>query len=155
MTLKDFADFITQYSGAIILIAGVLGVGIEITPIIKINPYSLLFGWIGKQVNKDIKKDIQTMQKKVDSIRGELDTHIRESDRKEFKSIRNTILLFANSLRKGELHTLKEYEDIMDLYADYVAYEEKYQFDNGYLDEEYDYIIRHFRKCQNTNSFLK
>lgn len=154
MKITDLIDLINQYWGFIVLACGVLGIGLERSKWITINPYSALFGWIGKRVNKDIKKELNEISVKVDNVKTELDNHIIESDKKDFKKIRGEILAFAKSLRSGEKHRMEEYEHIMDLYADYHHYVEKRGFENGYLDAEYEYIVKVFKECQINNSFL-
>ena len=155
MSFTELIDWINEYWLAATLILGTLGIGIERSTWIKFNPYSALFEWIGKHVNKEMKNELSNISVKVDNVKKELDNHIVESDKKEFKRIRSTILDFAKSLRNGERHTLKEFENIFDLYADYHHYTITHNFENGYLDAEYDYIVEKFKEFQRDNSFLE
>lgn len=154
MNFTELIDWINEYWLAVTLILGTLGVGIERSTWIKINPYSSLFEWIGKHVNKEMKNELNQLAQKVDTLKADFDSHVVDSDKKEFKRIRSKILAFAKSLRNNERHTLKEFEDIFDLYADYHNYMIKNDFENGFLDAEYAYIVDKFKECQRTNSFL-
>ncbi len=154
MKFTEIIDLINQYWGFIVITTAVLGIGLERTKWITFNPYSALFGWIGKKVNKDIKDELNEINGKVDNMQNELDKHIIESDKKEFKSIRGEILQYAKSLRNGEKHRMEEYEHIFDLYQDYHNYVEKRGFENGFLDAEYEYIILKFKEAQKNNDFI-
>lgn len=154
MKFTDIVDLINQYWGFIVITSAVLGIGIERSRWITFNPYSALFGWIGKRVNKDIKKELSEIEKKVDNVKADLDEHVIESDKKHFKDIRGEILAFAKGLRNGEKHGMSDYEHIFDLYQDYHNYIDKRDFENGLLDAEYEYIMFKFKEAQKNNDFI-
>ena len=154
--IKYIQDNYTWLAG---LLAG-LGVIIQITPI-KINPYSTLsnwiglsFKWVGKKLNQDMMENITSIQSEIKEVKEELDKHIAESDVKEAKRIRGEILDFANSCSNGRKHKMEEYEHIMDIYTDYHDFTERRKIKNGYLDEQYNYILDVFKQCRRDNSFL-
>lgn len=151
----EYLNLIVKYWGVIVAALGILGIGIENTKWININPYSSLFGWIGKKINKETNSKIDALSIDVENVKKELDLHTSDSDKKEAKRLRGEILDFANSCRNKRKHRMEEFEHIMDVYADYHRYVEERNLENGYLDEEYQYILDVFRECQRTDSFLK
>lgn len=128
-----------------VLIPVVLSV-IQISPI-KINPWSSILRWIGNQINKDIKVDLKSIHKEIDSMR-------EENDKNEARRLRANILDFANSCRNDRKHTKDEFENIARDYDDYMAIIEKRSIKNGFLKAEYEYIEDIFHQCQRENKFL-
>ena len=112
---------------------------IEITPI-KWNPISSALKWFGKKINGDLAKEVSSLAEKVDQ---------HEIDR-----IRWEILAFANSCRKGELHTKDEFIHIIDLNAKYHGILEEHDMTNGQIDIDYEYIVGIYKHCMEENSFL-
>lgn len=154
--VKEIIDLINNYWATITVVLGFLGIGIEKSKWIKFNPYSSLFKWIGKQVNSEMKQELDDIQNKVSSLSNEFENHVISSDEKEFKRVRAEILSFGNSIMKGENRDMNQYRHIIDLYnEDYKRLEELHNFKNGYCDEMYNFIMEKFRENQRNNSFLK
>lgn len=123
-----------------------LSVFVEIVPI-KINPISSILKWVGRQINEDIKEQLQRLQSKVDVLENQ-----RAQD--EVDQIRNEILKFGKSCRNKEKHTKKQFEQIIYLYKKYEDLVEEYEIDNGVLEIEYDYIINVYKRCLLEGAFL-
>ena len=155
MYLTQIIDILNKYWGLIVAGLGILGIGVERSTWIQINPYSALFEWIGRRINKETRDELKELSQKVDTLQEKFDNHIVETEEVRFKEIRAKILAFAQSLREGKKHTLKQFEDIFDLYAEYHVYMDKNNFENGFLDAEYEYIVETFKDCQHNNSFLE
>lgn len=134
---------VTQY---ILAVIAALSVFVEFVPI-KINPISSILKWIGKQINEDIKEQLQELQSKVDTLE-------MQEAQNEVDQIRNEILKFGKSCRNKEKHTQKQFEQIIYLYKKYEDLVEKYQIDNGVLEIEYDYILEIYKRCQREGAFL-
>ena len=154
MELTEIIDILNRYWGLIVGAFGILGIGIERSTWIKINPYSALFEWIGRRINKETRDELSQLSQRVCALQEKFDNHIIETEEVRFKEIRAKILGFAQSLREGKKHTLKQFEDIFDLYAEYHVYLDKNEFPNGFCDAEYEYIVLKFKECQRYNSFL-
>lgn len=137
-------------------IAAVLSIVIEVTPI-KINPWSMIFKWIGKMIgqaiNAPVLTELKTMRGDLDSVRSELEDTKREQQENEKDRIRWEILDFANSCRNGRRHTKDEYEHVFrmnDKYENMLKPGEK----NSYFEAEYEYIKHLYSERQEKNDFL-
>lgn len=137
-------------------IAAVLSIVIEVTPI-KINPWSMIFKWIGKMIgqaiNAPVLTELKTVRGDLDSVRSELEDTKREQQENEKDRIRWEILDFANSCRNGRRHTKDEYEHVFrmnDKYENMLKPGEK----NSYFEAEYEYIKHLYSERQEKNDFL-
>ena len=87
---------------------------IQVAPI-KINPWSAIFGAIGRAINSDVLKELKTTQKK-------LDDHIRTDDERDADNHRKRILQFNNELLRDIPHTREDFIEILseiDYYENY------------------------------------
>lgn len=87
---------------------------IQISPI-KINPWSSIFGAIGRAINSDVLKELKTTQKK-------LDDHIRTDDERDADNHRKRILQFNNELLRDIPHTREDFIEVLseiDYYENY------------------------------------
>ena len=105
MSLKD----IFLNGGGILLILMAL---VQIAPI-KINPWSAIAKLIGRAINGEVLK-------KLDSVEKRLDCHITTDDRRTADRHRTRILHFNNELLRGIEHTKEEFTEAL---ADIDAYE--------------------------------
>ena len=119
---------------------------VELTPI-KINPWSILFKWIGKKMTGDACTKIDTVLKKIKDIEETADEN--EKDR-----IRWEILSFANSCRNGVKHTRDEYQHIITLDGKYKKLLEKTHDTNGVFEVEFEYIKKLYAERLEKNDFL-
>lgn len=119
---------------------------IQFTPI-KINPWTMLFNWISKQLTGELKEDVKDIKEKIDEQQIAIDDN--EKDR-----IRWEILDFANSCRNGRRHTKEEFQHIITLRDKYVTLLEKTSDTNGVFEAEYQYILELYKERQIKNDFL-
>ena len=131
----------------IIQILLLLSTFIEITPRIKWNPWTSLVKWIGKLINGDLVKKIDSINQKVEKLQN--DRYEDEKDR-----IRWEILDFANSCRNGRNHTKDEYDHIITLNTKYKQLLHLTQDENGVFEEEYKYIQKLYGERLIKNDFL-
>lgn len=127
---------------------------IQVTPIIKCNPLTALFKWIGRLTTADVMKEIKTVQSDVLEIKENIDSQQQTIDENERDRIRWEILDFANSCRNGRKHTKDEFEHIITLNGKYESLMQKSGETNGVYTMEYEYLMEIYRKCQRENSFL-
>lgn len=146
MTIENFNEFLTAFKYIISILAAI-GIVVDITPIVKINPIKNLLHWVGTYINKDIKNEINILKSKVDTLEA-------TTDEKEVRRLRTSIFDFANSCRNNRRHTKDEFENIIRDYEDYMKLIDKRGLTNGFLEKEYDYILEIFHECQIKNSFL-
>lgn len=117
-----------------------LGIIIDLTPGIKLQPVRWLIKQLGNLLNHDIKKQLDTLQ-------DDLMAH-------KVDSWRHEILSFANSCMNRKRHTKEEFDHIIEVHDAYEAYIEKNHLENGRVKADYAYIQKIYMHCLETNSFL-
>lgn len=125
----------------------VIGMFVQFTPAIKLNPLTAIFKWIGKAVNS-------TVLGRLDGIEERLNQQRKSIDENEMDRIRWEVLDFANACRNHIKHTKDEFQHIIALNKKYHKLLEKYGDENGVFDAEYAYILELYHECQRNNSFL-
>lgn len=143
MSLKDI--FSAENLGKISLVVVVLMSLIQITPI-KLNPWDKLFKWIGNKLNADIKKDL-------DSVKKDLDEHIKNSNIKDLRDTRMHILEFCNSCMNGQRHTKEQFDFMITQCDDYEQYIEKNKIKNGVITSAINEIRRRYDDAIHNNYF--
>ena len=129
------------------IFAFLLGVFIEITPAIKINPITALFRWLGKIIVADVMQEVQAIKEK-------LEEHQKENLEDEADRIRFEVLEFANSCRNGRKHTKSEFEHIIKLNTKYEDLMKKLNDENGVFTADSSYIYGVYQYCLKENKFL-
>lgn len=87
---------------------------VQIAPI-KVNPWSAIAKAIGRAVNADVLRELDTVTQK-------LDTHIRVDDERNADSYRTRILQFNNELLREIMHTREDFIEILAVIDDYESY---------------------------------
>lgn len=87
---------------------------VQIAPV-KINPWSAIAKAIGKAINADVLRELDTVTQK-------LDTHIRVDDERNADSYRTSILQFNNELLREIQHTREDFIEILAVIDDYESY---------------------------------
>ena len=87
---------------------------VQIAPV-KINPWSAIAKAIGKAINADVLRELDTVTQK-------LDTHIRVDDERNADSYRTRILQFNNELLREIMHTREDFIEILAVIDDYESY---------------------------------
>ena len=87
---------------------------VQIAPV-KINPWSAIAKAIGKAINADVLRELDTVTQK-------LDTHIRVDDERNADSYRTRILQFNNELLREIQHTRDDFIEILAVIDDYESY---------------------------------
>lgn len=176
----------------------------------EIDPLGKFVGWIGKQITKDVRKDVADLKedtaKKFDEIkkdrnqkidelmtdyntkisdlkvdldafenrtngsidevkkssskncnlvRKRLDAVEKSNDMQSVRQIRAHVLDFANSCMNGRKHTQKDFDNIFEENKEYMTFCKKYKIKNERYTEDYEFILRAYKKCQDENSFLR
>lgn len=122
------------------------GVLFEIAPI-KFSPISTFLSWLGEKLNKDVKKQIESIQTDISTVKVDLQEHKVESQRRE-------ILDFANALMRNEKKTKENFDYIIKLHDKYIKYIKEKNMENGQVNLAYDYIENKYRECQQSNGFM-
>ena len=87
---------------------------IQIAPV-KINPWSAVLGWFGKQINKDLLAQMKTMKSEIDTIRD-------ENREIHAKDCRVRILRFSDEIYLGRNHSQEHFKQILGDITHYENY---------------------------------
>ena len=101
---------------------------VQITPI-KINPWSWLGHVIGRAINGDVLKELQTVKANQQKTREQLENHIALDDERNADDHRTLILQFNRELLRDVPHTLEDFIEILTVIDKY----------NKYCDTHKDY----------------
>lgn len=145
--LTDFLQNLKDNIAAVIAILASLGIVIDATPFIKIQPFRSLGRWIRKVINKDVMEELKDLKIKVEKSDRTISAHIIESQRQE-------ILEFANSCIRGEMHTKDEYDHIFEIHTEYLKATSENNIENGKLDVAYRVIEDSYLDNIHHNRFL-
>lgn len=94
---------------------------VEISPI-KINPWSRLAKWLGKAINSDVIKELETVKATQTETRERLEDHISTNEKREADNCRARILRFNNELIREIPHTKEEFVEVLKDIDDYERY---------------------------------
>lgn len=94
---------------------------VEITPI-KISPWSALAKWLGKAINSEVIKELETVKATQAETRERLEDHISANDKRDADCCRARILRFNNELIREIPHTKEEFVEILKDIDDYERY---------------------------------
>ncbi len=127
---------------------------IQITPI-KINPWSKLARGIAKLFTGDVNKKLDALGKKLDTVEQRLNAHIEESDARDLRKRRESILDFASAIAEGKRsYTKEQYEQMLSECDSYYTYCEEKHFKNAVAEESIALIRRSYAKRLVENNFL-
>lgn len=127
---------------------------VQITPIIKFNPYSALLKWAGKILTSEAIKKIDNVDDDMKNVKQELEDVKMRCIEDEKDRIRWEVLDFANSCRNGHRHTRDEFQHIIVLNSKYERLLKITNDENGVFDAEYEYIKKLYQNAQDNNDFL-
>ena len=104
---------------------------VEITPI-KISPWSGLAKWLGRAINGEVIKELETVKSNQEKTQKRLEEHISSNDKREADCCRARILRFNNELIRELPHTEEEFVEILKDIDDYERYcREHTEYANG------------------------
>ena len=144
--VKEIAEAIVADKGPILLVITAVMTLIEITPI-QFNPWSALFNWFGRQINKDIIT-------KIDNIEKRLSDHIKDSEAMELRERRTNILDFSSSVIRGTNYHKEKFEFMINECDTYEEYCTANQIKNGVAEASIAEIRRIYKEHLRNNDFL-
>lgn len=160
ITLMDVFNFCVKH---LLELIAFISIFIEITPI-KVKPISFLLNLINKSVREDISKLDTSIKSNIDEVKNEFIKDIKEvkerqnleeqkimeliktNEMNEISRIRWEIIEFSNSINNDQKHVRDEYRHIKDENRRYHELIEKYNMNNGLIDEEMEKINRHYEQ---------
>ena len=158
ISLKEFLQVLV---GLVVI----LSVIAEKSKKLPINPWSALFSWFGKCINKDLTDKVESLSQQtqsnteaIENLDNKIDLKFEEKnkddDEKEAKRLRASIIAFSDSCRINTKHTKQHFENVFRDIDDYNLYCMKHNIPNHYIDGEVSYITSIYEKCLRENSFL-
>lgn len=158
MTLKEVVDAVLENKGFYAVLTLTI---LQIAPI-KIDPWSFIFKWVGKKVNGDLSEKIdkiekaqEAMEKKLDGLQEDINDVKNDTAMKTANDLRWSILDFFNSSRYSRSHSKEEWDHVLDQMRKYESHVEKYNIDNGVLEEASRWLRTEYQKHINANDFLE
>lgn len=148
MNLKE----ILSYGGGGLLILLSL---IQVAPI-NVNPWSVILGWIGKQVNKDLINNVDSMCKDIRQLKKDVDTIRDESRENHAKDCRVRILRFSDEIYMGQEHSQEHYKQILNDITHYEKYCNSHpEFENSIAVAAIEQIKDSYNQRLRKHDFLK
>ena len=160
ITLMDVFNFCAKH---LLELIAFISIFIEITPI-KIKPISFLLNLINKSVREDISNLDTSIKSNIEDVKNEFIKDMKEvkerqnleeqkimeliktNEMNEISRIRWEIIEFSNSINNDQKHIRDEYRHIKDENRRYHELIEKYNMNNGLIDEEMEKINRHYEQ---------
>lgn len=134
----------------VISVLAVFGIVIDTTPVIKLNPMKWLLGQIGKMLNDDTNKRIDSLEgkitvldDKIEDTRKKREEDIQKRDMERIKEIRLTILDFANCI-SARHRTEDECLEIFELDQEYIGLLSRYELVNGRTTKAMEKIQKYY-----------
>lgn len=163
MTFREFLAAIglstTSFWGIVLFLTSI---GIDIIPKIKWSPWSSLIKWFGTRFNSkidssvdDLRKEIRSVDAKIDMVQTKLDEHISESEAKTLQDTRLNILDFSNACMNNRKHTKEQFDFMLTQCDDYETYIRTNAVKNGVIEAAIKEIRRLYDKCLQEHTFLK
>lgn len=122
-------QFILEHISDIFAFGCISAIAIEKNSNIKFKPLT----WLGNQVNSDMKKEIETTNKKIDDIQDQINDIKYKNAMKDLADVRNRLISYGLLMQKGEkldCDVLKNIQHDLDVY-DYYKETYKYMDLNG------------------------
>lgn len=146
MTIQEIAESIVADRGPIILVIMLMMTFVEITPI-KLSPWTAIFNWFGKRLNKEVTT-------KIDKIEDRLEHHIQESEQSELKARRMAILDFSSSIIRGVNYHREKFEFMINECDQYEKYIDENKIKNGVAEASIAEIRRIYQEHLRNHDFL-
>lgn len=153
MTIQKLMENIVADRGPIFLVFFLIMTLIQITPI-KLNPWSAIFKWLGKQLNTDVLAKMNTLEKRIDAVEEAQKSHIQESKEDELKARRISILDFSSSILRGVNYHREKFDFMINECDSYEEYCKKNEIKNGVAEASIAEIRRIYQEHLRNNDFL-
>ena len=146
MTMQQLMEMIVADRGPIVLVIVAVMTLLQVTPI-KINPWSAIFKWLGKQLNTDVIN-------KIDNVEKRLDKHIQESEESDLKARRVSILDFSSSIIRGVNYHREKFDFMINECDSYEKYCKENDIKNGVAEASIAEIRRIYQEHLRNADFL-
>lgn len=143
-----------QITGGIAILAAVLASIFEVSKI-EINPWSALFGYIGRAINKDVIAKVDDLEKQIIKIQEDADARDAKADERDAKAARARILRFGDECLHDVKHSKEHFDEIMRDITDYETYCDLHpNFENNKAVHTIELINEIYHDRMRDHSFL-
>lgn len=146
MTIQQLMEMVVADRGPIVLVIVAVMTLLQITPV-KINPWSAILKWLGKQLNSEVIN-------KVDNLEKRLDAHIEETQENELQARRSSILDFSSSVIRGVNYHREKFDFMIKECDRYEKYCKDNDIKNGVAEASIAEIRRIYREHLRNADFL-
>ena len=155
MGIVEIFDMFKEHGSIALTLVIILMTLVQIAPI-KLNPWSAIGKKLAKCFTGDLSKQIEKVDKKIDDVDERLKKHVEESDRRDLRKQRESILDFASAIAENKRrYTKEQYEQMLHECDEYAMYCEEKHFVNAVAEESIA-LIRQAYACKlHDNSFLQ
>lgn len=154
MTLAKAIEVASNYGWGAVGVLVILSMVVEVSKI-QINPWSALFGWIGRKMTKHLDDRFDAVETKVREIGQKLDEHVTESQKDAITSMRALILDFGSAIAEGKRsYTKEQYEFIISICDDYEEFIEQSNITNGVAETTIAIIKESYAEKLKSGSFV-
>ena len=95
---------------------------------------------------KELNKDIEQINGKVDTILEALDSIKEDADQREARRLRREILKFGDNIRNGKTYSRDAFQDIIESNEEYERIIKRCNITNGFTEQEMIYIIKKYHE---------
>ena len=122
--LAEIAALVSTYGGLSVIAAVLLVIAASVLEVskIKVNPWSSLGQAIGKRINGQVLKELETVKANQAANQQKLDEHIKADDEREADGWRASIRHFNLELIRNTRHTREDFVEILLVIDKYQAY---------------------------------
>ena len=122
--IAEIAALVSTYGGLAVIAAVLLVIAASVLEVskIKVNPWSSLGQAIGKRINGQVLKELETVKANQAANQQKLDEHIKADDEREADGWRASILHFNLELIRNTRHTREDFVEILLVIDKYQAY---------------------------------
>lgn len=153
MTIQQLMGMIVEDRGPICLVFLIALTLLQISPI-KINPWSAILKWLGKQLNTDVLVKMDALEKRIDAVEEGQKEHIRESKEDELKTRRARIIDFGSSILRGVNYHKEKFDFMINECDSYEEYCKKNDIKNGVATASISEIRRIYQEHLRNADFL-
>lgn len=152
--MMDLLQNVNISGGSILAGITIIATLFEVSKI-KIDPWTWLFGAIGKLTNKEVVKKLEEQAESMKEIDAKTDELAERIDRKDAEDARNHILRFGDEIKNGIRHSEEYFNQILDDMTKYEAYCRTHpEFKNEKTAATEKVIRKVWQKCVEENDFL-
>jgi len=120
--MLQLAAFVKEHFGMIAVVSVVVICSVFEFTRIKINPWSCLFGWIGKLINGELMAKLDEQKKQIDQLDSKVQKIEDSAEERAAKDARIRILRFGDEILHGVEHSKEHFDQILMDITEYDQY---------------------------------